>query len=170
MAGIVAIVRISTLLNKMKNLIGGSMSMFKKEDKSTAEDKIIDIETGMQGNMKFNGPINLRISGSFEGELETKGTLIIGENATVKAGTIRGENIKIQGKVKGDIICTRLELAPTARLIGNVETSGLVINEGAILKGKCQMPVDDKGAEDKEASSKKKTEKKQPEEAKKEEA
>ena len=144
--------------------------MFKKEDKSTAEDKIIDIETGMQGNMKFNGPINLRISGSFEGELETKGTLIIGENATVKAGTIRGENIKIQGKVKGDIICTRLELTPTARLIGNVETSGLVINEGAILKGKCQMPVDDKGAEDKEASSKKKTEKKQPEEAKKEEA
>ena len=143
--------------------------MFKKEDKSTAEDKIIDIETGMQGNMKFNGPINLRISGSFEGELETKGTLIIGENATVKAG-IRGENIKIQGKVKGDIICTRLELTPTARLIGNVETSGLVINEGAILKGKCQMPVDDKGAEDKDAASKKKTEKKQSEEAKKEEA
>ena len=143
--------------------------MFKKEDKSTAEGKIIDIETGMQGNMKFNGPINLRISGSFEGELETKGTLIIGENANVKAG-IRGENINIQGKVKGDIICNRLELSRTARLIGNVETASLVIGEGAILKGKCQMPVDDKGAEDKEAASKKKTEKKQPEEAKKEEA
>ena len=178
MAGIAAIARISSLLNKMtlrqaqghgeqsrtmKNIIGGFM--FKKEDKSIAEGKIIDIETGMQGNMKFNGPINLRISGSFEGELETKGTLIIGENATVKAGTIRGENIKIQGKVKGDIVCNRLELSPTARLIGNVETSSLVIGEGAILKGKCQMPVDEKG-EDKEAS-KKKAEKK-PEETKKE--
>ena len=167
MAGIAAIVRISTLLNKMKNLIGGSMSMFKKEDKSTAEDKIIDIETGMQGNMKFNGPINLRISGSFEGELETKGTLIIGENATVKAG-IRGENINIQGKVKGDIICNRLELSPTAKLIGNVETLSLVIGEGAILKGKCQMPTGDEKLEDKEALKKK--EKKQPEEAKKEDA
>ena len=162
MAGIAAIVRILALLNKMKNLIGGSM--FKKEDKSTTEGKIIDIETGMQGNMKFNGPINLRISGSFEGELETKGTLIIGENANVKAG-IRGENINIQGKVKGDIICNRLELSRTARLIGNVETASLVIGEGAILKGKCQMPVDEKG-EDKEAS-KKKAEKK-PEETKKE--
>jgi len=166
LAGIAAIVRILALLNKMKNLIGGFM--FKKEDKSTAEGKIIDIETGMQGNMKFNGPINLRISGSFEGELETKGTLIIGENANVKAG-IRGENINIQGKVKGDIICNRLELSRTARLIGNVETASLVIGEGAILKGKCQMPVDEKG-EDKEAASKKKTEKKQPEEAKKEDA
>jgi len=153
-------------ISYMKNIIGGSM--FKKEDKSTAEGKIIDIETGMQGNMKFNGPINLRISGSFEGELETKGTLIIGENANVKVGAIRGENIKIQGKVKGDIICSRLELAPTSRLIGNVEASNLIINEGAILKGKCLMPTGDEKAEDKDALKKK--EKKQPEEAKKEEA
>ena len=91
--------------------------MFKKEDKAISDGKIIDIETGMQGNMKFSGPINLRISGSFEGELEMKGTLIIGENANVKVGTIRGENIKIQGKVKGDIVCNRLELARTAKLI-----------------------------------------------------
>lgn len=141
--------------------------MFKKEDKSIAEGKIIDIETGMQGTIKFNGPINLRINGSFDGELETKGTLIIGENANVKA-CIRGENINIQGKVKGDIICNRLELSRTARLVGNVETSGLVISEGAILKGKCQMPTGDERLEDKEALKKK--EKKQPEEAKKEEA
>src|SRR3990167_61771 len=111
----------------MKNLIGGSM--FKKEDKSTVEGKIIDIETGIQGNVKFNGPINLRISGSFEGELETKGTLIICENANVKAG-IKGENINIQGKVKGDIICNRLEISRTAKLIGNIETASLVIGEG----------------------------------------
>ena len=52
--------------------------MFRKEDKPVAESKLIDIETGMQGNIKFSGPINLRINGSFDGELETKGTLIIG--------------------------------------------------------------------------------------------
>src|SRR3990167_4343611 len=130
----------------MRNLIGGSM--FKKEDKLAAEGKIIDIETGMQGNLKFNGPINLRISGSFEGELEAKGTLIIGENANVKAGTIRGENINVQGKVKGDIICNRLELFRTAKLIGNIETSALVINEGAVLKGRCQMITGDEKIED----------------------
>jgi len=139
--------------------------MFKKEDKSTTQGKIIDIETGMQGNMKFNGPINLRISGSFEGELETKGTLIIGENANVKVGAIRGENIKIEGKVRGNITCGRLELASTARLVGNVEASSLVINEGAILKGKCLMPIEEGKIEDKEAASKKK----KPDEADKQE-
>lgn len=145
--------------------------MFKKDDKPEAEGKLIDIETGIQGNVKFNGPINLRINGHFEGELEAKkGTLIIGEKADVKAKTIKGENINILGKVRGDIICTRLELSKSARVIGNIEVSTLVVGEGAILKGKCQMPVDDKGAEDKEAASKKKTEKKQPEEAKKEDA
>lgn len=143
--------------------------MFNRENKPTVEAKIVDIETGMQGNIKFNGPINLRISGGFEGALEIKGTLIISENATVKAGIIRGENINIQGKVTGDIICNRLELSRTANLVGNIQTASLVITEGAILNGECQMLVNENG-ENKEAASKKKTEKKQPDETKEVEA
>lgn len=142
--------------------------MFRKEDKPAAESKLIDIETGMQGNIKFSGPINLRINGSFDGELETKGTLIIGESANVKASIIKGEHINIQGKVKGDITCHHLELSRTARLVGNVETSELVINEGAIFKGKCQMPTGDEKIEDKENALKKKGEKKSTEEIRKE--
>lgn len=142
--------------------------MFKKEEKLPVEDKIIDVETGMQGNVKFTGPINLRISGNFEGELEMKGTLTIGENANVKVGTIIGENVIIQGKVKGGIICNRLELSRTAMLIGNVETASLIIAEGAVLKGKCQMPTGDEKIEDKESVSKKKAEKKPLEDTKKE--
>jgi len=142
--------------------------MFKKDDKPEAEGKLIDIETGIQGNVKFNGPINLRINGHFEGELEAKkGTLIIGEKADVKAKTIKGENINILGKVRGDIICTRLELSKSARVIGNIEVSTLVVGEGAALKGKCQMPISDEKSEHKESASKKKAEKK-PEETKKE--
>ena len=131
--------------------------MFKKGNSSKMPDKIIDIEAGLQGDLKFTGLVNLRINGSFEGALEAKGILVIGEKAEVKAKTIKGDNITIAGKVKGDIICgERLELLPTARVMGGVETPVLIVNEGAILKGNCQMPVDDKGAEDKEAASKKK--------------
>ncbi|MFA4889618.1 MAG: polymer-forming cytoskeletal protein [Candidatus Omnitrophota bacterium] len=142
--------------------------MFKKNNKSMVEGKIVDIETEIQGNVKFNGPLNLRISGNFEGELETKGNLIIGENAFIKATMIRGENINIHGRVKGDIICNRLELSGTARLIGNVETASLVIGEGAVLRGKCQMPAGDEKIDDKESASKKKFEKRPPEETKNE--
>ena len=128
--------------------------MFKKNDKPTT-DEVINIEAGMEGSLKFNSPINLKISGKFEGELETKGILIIGEKADVKAKTIKGDTITIAGKVKGDIISSkRLELSATAKVIGNVEAPILVIQEGAMLKGDCSMPVED--AERKESTSKKK--------------
>jgi len=128
--------------------------MFKKNDQPKT-DELINIEAGMEGSLKFNSPINLRISGKFEGELETKGVLIIGEKADVKAKTIKGDNITIEGKVKGDIISSkRLELSATARVIGNVEAPILVVQEGAMLKGDCSMPVED--AERKESTSRKK--------------
>ncbi len=130
--------------------------MFKKNDQPKT-DELINIEAGMEGSLKFNSPINLRISGKFEGELETKGVLIIGEKADVKAKTIKGDNITIEGKVKGDIISSkRLELSATARVIGNVEAPILVVQEGAMLKGDCSMPVED--AERKESTSRKKEE------------
>lgn len=133
--------------------------MFTKNNKPIAEGEIINIDAGIEGNVKFSGPINLRLNGKFEGELETKGMLIIGEKADVKAKTIKGDIISIAGRVKGDIICNkRLELAATARVIGNIEAPILVIQEGAMLKGDCQMPVEAEKGERKETASKKKEE------------
>lgn len=118
--------------------------MFKKNDSLLADDKVINIDAGLEGNLKFTGPVNLRLNGDFEGDLEAKGTLIIGDKADVKAKTVKGDTITIAGKVKGDIICSkRLELYTSARVIGNVETPVLVMAEGALLKGDCQMPVDE---------------------------
>jgi cytoskeletal protein CcmA (bactofilin family) len=55
-----------------------------------------------------------------------------------------------------DIVCSKhLELSTTARVIGNIETPLLVIQEGAMLKGDCSMPVEE---ERKESFSKKKEE------------
>ena len=132
--------------------------MFKINEKPKgAEEKIIDIQTGIKGNVQFTGPINLRISGDFEGDsLEIKGILIIGEKAVVKAKTIKGENITIQGKVKADIIAAkRLELLKPARVIGNVDTPVLIVNEGAMIKGSCEMPVEEEKIEHKNGSKKK---------------
>jgi len=135
----------------------GGKSMFKKNDLPQTDDKVINIEAGIQGNLKFTGPVNLRLNGDFEGDLEAKGILTIGEKADVKAKTIKGDSITIAGRVKGDIICSkRLELSASARVIGSIEAPVLVIQEGAMLKGDCQMPVEE--TERKEGSSKKKEE------------
>ena len=128
----------------------GGKSMFKKNDLPQVEDKTINIEAGMQGNLKFTGPVNLRLNGDFEGDLEARGVLIIGEKANVKAKTVKGDSITISGRVEGDIICSkRLELSASARVIGNIDTPILVMAEGALLKGDCQMPneaVESKGS------------------------
>ena len=121
--------------------------MFKRKDKPNieekAQEKVIDIEARMEGNLKFNTPTNLRINGKFEGELETKGTLTIGEKADVKAKVIKGENIIISGKVSGNIVSSkRLKLSASAKVEGDIKTPILIINEGASLKGKCQMPIE----------------------------
>jgi cytoskeletal protein CcmA (bactofilin family) len=132
-------------------MLGRRIQKFEKGDNQETGEKAIDIEAGMEGNIKFSSPINLRISGKFEGELDTKGVLIIGERADVRVTVIKGENITIAGKVRGDIVSSkRLELSSSAKVIGNIKTPLLIVNQGALLKGDCQMPVEDEKSELKE--------------------
>jgi len=138
-------------------MLGRRIHKLEKDDSRETEEKTIDIEAGMEGNIKFSSPINLRISGKFEGELDTRGVLIIGEKADVHATVIKGENITIAGKVRGDIVSSkRLELSSSAKVIGNIKTPLLIVNQGALLKGDCQMPVEEEKSEIKESLKKEK--------------
>jgi excisionase family DNA binding protein len=110
--------------------------MLKKRD----EEKILDVNATMQGSLVFNEPVNLRISGKFDGNLDVKGNLMIGEHAEVKAD-ILGENIVIGGRVSGKIKATRiLTLSSTADVCADVETPKISVEEGASFNGKCKMP------------------------------
>ncbi|MBN3041088.1 MAG: polymer-forming cytoskeletal protein [Candidatus Omnitrophica bacterium] len=103
------------------------------------EEKFLDVSAAMQGSLVFSDPVNLRINGKFEGTLTTKGNLIIGRSADVKADII-GENITVSGQVRGNITASAvLSLTASARVIGNVEIAGLSIEEGAVFNGKCKM-------------------------------
>ena len=125
--------------------------MFKKKARlDPKEDKFIDIEAGMEGNVKFSSPVNLRINGKFEGNLETLGVLVIGEKADVKTKVIKGEDITIAGKVKGDIVSSRrLEFSPTANVIGDIRAPILIVNGGAVLKGACNVSAENEKSEPK---------------------
>ncbi|HOW36288.1 MAG TPA: polymer-forming cytoskeletal protein [Candidatus Omnitrophota bacterium] len=102
-------------------------------------ERAIEISADMQGTLAFKDPVNLKITGKFNGTLDTKGTLTVGETASVEAH-INGENIIIAGKIKGDVTARKmLVLMPTATLNGNIATPKLNIVEGAIFQGKCQM-------------------------------
>lgn len=115
----------------------------KRKAKVAATDQeAIHIEAGMKGKISFSEAVNLCINGRFEGELDAKGMLAIGEKAKVDA-KIKGEIIVIAGRVNGDIEAEKqLELMPTSRVIGNVKTPVLNVRAGALLKGNCDMPME----------------------------
>lgn len=105
----------------------------------SAEEKVLDVNASMQGTLRFDDPVNLRISGKFEGTLDTKGKLMVGKKADITAD-ITGENISIAGNVKGNIKAFNiLKLESTAKLEGDIETSKISIEEGAVLNGQLSM-------------------------------
>ena len=114
--------------------------MFKKSGISRDKDpKTLDMDANMQGRLVFKDPVDLKISGNFEGSLDAKGNLTISEGAVVNA-EIKGENINIAGKVIGNISADgKLVLTKTAHVIGDINIPILVIEEGAYLEGNCHM-------------------------------
>ncbi len=110
-----------------------------KKREEMVEEKILDVDASMQGTIAFKDPVNLRINGSFEGKLDTRGSLTIGENAKVKA-MINGDRIIIAGKVTGDIHASHsLSVIAPAVIQGNVTTPRLSVTEGAIVDGQLTM-------------------------------
>lgn len=107
--------------------------------KKKLEEKTLDVDAAMQGSLSFKDPVNLRINGKFEGNLDTRGNLTIGPTAMINADII-GDNIIIGGRVKGKITAKeRLTLLPQAIVEGHIYPARLNIAEGAILEGQCSM-------------------------------
>ena len=110
-----------------------------KEAQAPAQEKILDVTASMQGTITFKDPVNLRIQGTFDGTLKTKGQLTIGETANVKA-EIEGDTITIAGKVNGKVIARELlNVTSTGECIGAIQTARLSVEEGGILHGHCEM-------------------------------
>jgi len=82
----------------------------------------------------------LRVDGHLIGTVSSAtGTLIIGTNGQVDAN-IAVAAAMINGTVNGDIIATeKLQLGRTARVMGNIQSPKLIVEEGAILEGSCSM-------------------------------
>ena len=109
----------------------------KREDERS--DKILDVDASMQGTIVFKDPVNLRINGSFEGKLDTKGYLTIGENAKVKAN-LTGDHIIIAGKVTGNVSATEsLSIVAPALVKGDITAPRLSIADGAVFEGMASM-------------------------------
>ncbi len=91
----------------------------------------------VEGKLSFEGSV--RIDGQVDGEIQAQEAVIIGESAVLNAQITAGTVI-LTGKLTGDIVARkRVELRAPARLLGNITTPCLVIQEGVVFEGRCSM-------------------------------
>ncbi|GGF83265.1 hypothetical protein GCM10010912_30480 [Paenibacillus albidus] len=88
---------------------------------------------------KVHCDTNLRIEGSFSGEIECTGTVTVGEHGLVHSSIIAQEII-IAGKVFGNVtVDRRLVMTCTGQLHGSISAGSLSIMEGGVLSGSVDM-------------------------------
>ena len=94
-------------------------------------------DTVFSGVLSFNGVV--RIDGKMDGEVNTDDTLIVGENGVLEADITAGTVI-CRGKIKGTIKASkRIEIHTNSEVVGNISAPALLVENGAIFDGSCDM-------------------------------
>ena len=107
-----------------KNQTGGTFS-------------VIGAGTVVTGNIKTEGSI--RVDGKIVGNLVTQSDAAVGLNGVVE-GSVDARNITIAGKVLGTLTALqKLVLESHSVLKGDLRTSRLVVDEGAVFDGRSSM-------------------------------
>ena len=90
-------------------------------------------EDNLSGRLALKG--NGQVLGTFTGQIESDGDLLIGPDARVEAD-IKGFRITVSGQVKGNIIAAnRLKITSSGRLEGDATVGALVVQEGGVHYG-----------------------------------
>lgn len=98
---------------------------------------LIGERTTLEGTLKCEGA--LRVLGTVQGEIESKGAVIIEERAQVTAG-VTGSQVMVGGRVDGHIHCQgRVEIRPSGRVTGEIQAGALIVHEGAYFEGSSKM-------------------------------
>jgi cytoskeletal protein CcmA (bactofilin family) len=91
----------------------------------------------VKGKISFKGSV--RIDGEIEGEINSEDNVAIGEGAVISAN-IKAVSIVVAGAVSGELSASqRIELYPSAQVLGNLTAPRMVIHEGAVFEGSCIM-------------------------------
>ena len=90
-----------------------------------------------KGTLSFEGTV--RIDGKFEGAVNTKDTLVIGETGDMQADVEVG-TLVCKGSLNGTVIASeKIEMHPASKITGNIQTPAVSIELGAVLDGHLNM-------------------------------
>lgn len=114
--------------------------MFSKRNDNTESNSIIGEGSFFKGEFTLNG--TLRIDGCYEGEKLEVDNVFVGATGKVKSN-IKTVSAVIEGIIIGNIEAkNRVMLMPTSRVLGEIRTPELIIQNGVILEGLCIVAQD----------------------------
>jgi cytoskeletal protein CcmA (bactofilin family) len=100
-------------------------------------DGFIDEGTEFRGELRFRNVF--RVDGRVRGRIVSDNTLIVGETGDVEAEIDCG-TVSIKGQAKGQIRGRqKIELLAGCRVSGTLNTPALMIEEGSLFQGDCDM-------------------------------
>ena len=115
-------------------------SGFEKANESRKEAKMANVtqDSEIKGTIKFGQA--MRVDGNFEGELTSdNGELVVGKTGKVKAN-VKVKSAVVEGRVDGNIRASdKVELKQSARIFGDVQAKSLVVEQGVIFVGNCNV-------------------------------
>lgn len=115
-------------------------------DRVTEYGTIIGPDASFKGDFKFDSAA--KVLGSFEGSINGKGVIHIGDGCKCKAA-IAAKEILIEGVVEGNVEAgDRVELKTNGRITGDIVASKMTMADGASIDGYCRI-----GASNSKASS-----------------
>lgn len=100
-------------------------------------DSVLGPGLSWQGNLTGTGGV--RIEGAFDGDIDMRGLVVIGERGRVTCSEIRAVTVVVAGSLKGNVVAHRLEIMGSGRVWGDVTTVSLSTDEGAFLRGQIKM-------------------------------
>ena len=109
--------------------------MAKVNDTESAAINLISNGTEITGEVRSQGDV--RIDGVLNGNLSTKGKVVIGNTGKVK-GEVNCKNSEVSGVIEGKIkVSQLLTLKIASRINGDIITNKLSIEPGASFTGRC---------------------------------
>ena len=110
----------------------------RKQRRHTVVDTLVGANTRISGDLHFSGGCHVdgTVNGSVTADPESKSALSISEGGNIDGG-VTVPYVVLNGIVRGDVFANqRVELGPTARVIGNVYYNLIEMAIGAEINGK----------------------------------
>jgi cytoskeletal protein CcmA (bactofilin family) len=110
----------------------------RKDAMNAAVDTLVGENTKINGDLYFSGRCHVDgdIKGNVSADSDSNSALSVSEDGNVEGG-VTAPFVVLHGLVRGDVVASqRVELGPTARVIGNVYYNLIEMKVGAEINGK----------------------------------